>query len=91
MGGMVMTLGWILLLGFGVLNLWVLYRWLAPRRQLGWLGLPGAAWGASLLLFGLWPNPLALISFPLLQSLAFWLLFHRLGQDAWEDPHSRSK
>lgn len=68
------AVAWFLLLAFSAFNLYTAYRLLKVRNltQLLWIPLVGTA--IPILLFAWKPGGLTLLSFPVLQSIAFYLL-----------------
>jgi hypothetical protein len=69
-----LAVAWFLLLAFSALNLYAAYRLLKARNltNLMWIPLVGTV--IPILLFAWRPGGLTLLSFPVLQSLAFYLL-----------------
>lgn len=62
------SIAWILLFGFAVFNTFAVYRVLKGRDRLDLMWIPTVCSLVPIILFALWPNPIALLSFPLLQS-----------------------
>ncbi|RIH84399.1 hypothetical protein [Calidithermus roseus] len=68
------AVAWFLLLAFSAFNLYAAYRLLKARKltNLMWIPLVGTV--IPILLFAWRPGGLTLLSFPVLQSIAFYVL-----------------
>jgi hypothetical protein len=68
------AVAWFLLLAFSAFNLYAAYRLLKARNltRLLWIPLVGTV--IPILLFAWRPGGLTLLSFPVLQSIAFYVL-----------------
>lgn len=68
------AVAWFLLLAFSAFNLYAAYRLLKARNltNLMWIPLVGTL--IPILLFAWRPGGLTLLSFPVLQSIAFYVL-----------------
>jgi uncharacterized membrane protein len=69
-----LIIGWILLLGFSGLNLYNAWKLLEPKKRTDLIWLPAAASIIALMLMIFSPF-LGLISFALLQTLAFYVIY----------------
>lgn len=73
-----MAVAWILLLLFAVVNNYVVYRMLSQRQRMGLMWISLVATLLPLMLFALWPGGITLLSFPLIYSLAMYIILRIL-------------
>ncbi|RIH84638.1 hypothetical protein Mterra_01911 [Calidithermus terrae] len=68
------AVAWFLLLAFSAFNLYTAYRLLKARNLTSLIWIPVVGTLIPVLLFAWKPGGLTLLSFPVLQSIAFYVL-----------------
>ncbi len=74
----IFAIAWVLLLVFAFVNNYIVYRMLTQRGRMDlmWISLVGAL--VPIVLFAIWPGGYTLLSFPLITSLAMFVILRIL-------------